>query len=229
MNIAYTQRWAAYRAAHEPVFACPGERPERVTALPEGFSLRTRFFTKELDYLVDASESDLLDGAGNRVYTWRNLNDDSEFASLVRHRNGRHYLIFRQDLYGYSVLEVETRRDFHFIPGQSYPAEGETFRETFIWVGAVYDPVSGLLAASGCYWACTNDVVLLDFSDPLAERPWVELHNLLDPDYELYDDINFDRWDGAGGLRLRVSDAQTGAYSPLHLPAERVRDFVFGS
>lgn len=110
MNIAYTRRWAAYRAAHEPVFACPGKRPERVTALPEGFSLRTRFFTKELDYLVHASES-----------------------------------------------------------------------------------------------------------------------VLLDPDYELYDDINFDRWDGAGGLRLRVSDAQTGAYSPLHLPAERVRDFVFGS
>ena len=227
MNIAYTERYAAYRAGAERVFACPDSRQEeRRTPLAEGFSVRTRYFREQMpDCCLHASESTLLDGTGNEVYTWRNLNDDAEFAALIRHRNGRRYLVFRRELYGYSVLEIETGRDFHFVPGQSFPAEGAPFRETFIWTGVRYDPVSQLLAASGCYWACPNETVLLDFSRPLEERPWMELHTLLDPGYDLYDDIDFDRWDGAGGLHLRVFDVRTGDYAALHLPAERLRRF----
>ena len=41
-------------------------------------------------------------------YAWRNMDTDGEFCSLFRHRNGKHYLIFRTELYGYSVLEVES-------------------------------------------------------------------------------------------------------------------------
>lgn len=224
MNIAYTERYAAYRAEEESVFSHPsGRREEWLVPLEDGYAVRARYFWEEkAGYCLHASESVLLDGEGRTVYTWRNLNDDAEFAALVRHRDGRRYLVFRRELYGYSVLEIETGEDFHFVPSQSLPAEGEKFEETFIWTGVHYDPVSSLLAASGCYWACPNETVLLDFSQPLAERPWIELHELLDPAYDLYDDIDFDRWDGEGGVHLRVFDVRTMQYEPLHLPAKRL-------
>lgn len=38
---------------------------------------------------------------------WRNLDTDAKFCSMFRHRGGNHYLIFRTELYGYSVLEME--------------------------------------------------------------------------------------------------------------------------
>ncbi len=226
MNIAYTPRYAAYRAAHAAIFtpAHRSGRSEQVTPLGDGLRLRTWYCGGEAACRVHASESELLDGCGQVLYRWQKLNGDGEFAALIRHANTRRYLIFRRELYGYSVLEIETGRDFHFVPAESFPEEGEDFRETFIWTGASYDPVSGLLAASGCFWACPNDTLVLDFACPLSECPTVNLHEVLDPEYEKYDDIDLDRWDGRGGMFLRVSSAETGRYGALHLPQERLRE-----
>lgn len=224
MNIACTPRYTAYRREHDALFvpACRSPRPERVTELGDGLRVRTRFYEGQVTCAVHASENVLTDAEGRVLYSWRNLNDDGEFAALVRHAGGRRYLVFRRELYGYSVLEIDTGRDFHFVPEESFPERREDFRETFIWTGASYDPVSGLLAASGCFWACPNDTLVLDFSRPLAECPTVNLHEVLDPDYERYDDINLDRWDGQGGMVLRVSSAEDGRYSTLHVTREQL-------
>ena len=232
MNIAYTERYAAYRAEEESVFSHPsGRREEWLVPLEDGYAVRTRYFWEEkAGYCLHASESVLLDGEGRTVYTWRNLNDDAEFAALVRHRDGRRYLVFRRELYGYSVLEIETGEDFHFVPSQSLPAEGEKFEETFIWTGVHYDPVSSLLAASGCYWACPNSMVFLDFSDPLSEQDcgcWVEMHEVVDPDYDLYDDIEMENWNVRGWTRFRCTSA-TGniGWQELLVPQEKIVDAV---
>lgn len=217
MNIAYTDRYAAYRRAYDSAFLpanrCQGER---TAELGDGFMLRTQ------SYEGEASEHELLDREGRVVYSWRNLDDDGEFATLIRHRNGKCYLLFRRELYGYSVLEVDTEKEFHFVPSESFPEPGVEAQETFIWTGVSYDPVSGLLAASGCYWACPSGTVLLDFSDPMTECPWLDLHERLDPDYTLYGSVDFDRWDGQGGVYLRVFRNETGAYETLRLPAEKL-------
>ena len=223
MNVAYTEHYAAYRSSYDPVFLpanrCPGEE---TADLGDGFTLRTRSYEKKMKFAVGASEHELLNREGRVVYSWRNLDDDGEFAALVHHRNGRRYLLFRRELYGYSVLEIETGREFHFVPSESFPELGEAGQETFIWTGVSYDPVSGLLAASGCYWACPNGTVLMDFSDPMAERPWLDLHERVDPDYDLYDSVDLDRWDGEGGLYLRVFRNETRQYETLHLTAEEL-------
>lgn len=226
MNIACTPRYISYRAAHDALFvpACRSARPERLTELGDGLRVFTEYYEGQVEYAVHASESRLADSQGQVLCRWRNLNDDGEFAALVRHVNGRRYLVFRRELYGYSVLEIETGRDFHFVPGESFPAEGERFRETFIWTGVSYDPVSGLLAVSGCVWACPNNTLVLDFSQPLLECPTVDLHEMLDPDYEKYDDIDLDHWDGKGGMVLRVSSAETGQYGTLHVRREEILD-----
>ena len=68
-------------------------------------------FMYDGDLHLCGSESELLDNEGKVRYAWRNLDTDGEFCSLFRHRNGKHYLISRTELYGYSILEMESGQD----------------------------------------------------------------------------------------------------------------------
>lgn len=68
--------------------------------------------------------TELLDKEGKVRYAWRNLDTDGEFCSLFRRCNGNHYLIFRTELYGYIVLEVESGQEMHYIPACVHPEEG---------------------------------------------------------------------------------------------------------
>ena len=167
--------------------------------LPEGYSVRFQGFCGKIGFFnLHMSENMLLDKDGRALFRWHNTDDDGEFAALIRHANGNLYLVFRSDLYGYNVLELESGREMRCIPPQSSPAQRENFQETFIWTDANYDPVSGLLAVSGCFWACPYSVAVLDFSEPLIEQSaerWLDLRSIIDPDYEIYDDIDFAGWE----------------------------------
>ena len=79
----------------------------------------------------------------------------------------QHYLIFRTELYGYSVLEVERGQEMHYVPACVHPEEGQKPEEVFIWTSADYDPGADLLAVTGCIWACPYSTIVLDFSRPL--------------------------------------------------------------
>ena len=191
--------------------------------LPDGFFVRFQSFNGEIGkFRLRMSESVLFDKDGRGRFFWRNLDDDGEFASLIHHANGKHYLVFRFDLYGYGVLELESLQDIRYFPPQSFPADREDFKETFIWTGVNYDPHSNLLAVSGCYWACPYSVVVLDFSAPLTEQPverWLDVHGIIDPDYGIYDDIAFDRWEN-GVLCLKGD----GALGDIRLTAEELKE-----
>ena len=103
------------------------------------------------------------------------------------------------------VLDLESLQDMRYFPPQSFPSRRENLEETFIWTDVHYDPESNLLAVSGCYWACPYSVIVLDFSEPMTEQPveyWLDVRSIIDPNYELYDDIDFDRWEN-GALYLK--------------------------
>ena len=143
------------------------------------------------DLHLCGSESELLDNEGKVRYVWRNLDTDGEFCSLFRHRNGKYYLIFRTELYGYSVLEVESGQEMHYVPACVHPEEGQKAEEVFIWTGADYDPGADLLAVTGCIWACPYSTIVLDFSCPLQPQPpehWLDLRHIVDPDNTRFDD-----------------------------------------
>lgn len=198
------------------------DRPERVTRLEDGLTVRTRYYRGTppfCGYQLHASESVLCDAGGKALYTWQNLNDSGEFCRLIRHQNGNRYLVFRPDLYGYGVLELETGRDCRYLPLESEPEDRKDFRETFLWTGAEYHRGSGLLAVPGCYWACPNSTVVLDFRDPLTpQERWLELHEVIDPGYDRYDDLDFAGWDDEKGLLLRGFSVETVRYEPLSVP-----------
>ena len=152
-------------------------------------------------------------------YAWRNLDTDGEFCSLFRHRNGKHYLIFRTELYGYSVLEVESGQEMHYVPACVHPEEGQKAEEVFIWTGADYDPHTDLLAVTGCIWACPYSTIVLDFSCPLQPQPperWLDLRRIVDPDDTQFNDIEFIRWED-GLLFLLGSDAEDDQWKEVRV------------
>ena len=145
------------------------------------------------------------------------------------HANGNHYLVFREDLYGYSVLEVETGRTMHYIPEKSWPLDGRQGEETFIWTNVAYDAATNLLAVWGCYWACPNSMVFLDFSDPLSEQDcgcWVEMHEIMDPDYDLFDDIDMINWNVRGWTCFECTSATDAGRTEELVPQEKILDAV---
>ena len=118
-------------------------------------------------------------------------------AAVILHQNGQHYFLFKTDLYGLSVCNLTHTRDiYHYIP-EGYPHNYQQIcGESFIITDIHYDSVSNLIAYGGCYWAGTNDVMVGDFSNPMHFHPvLISMHDLIEPDYELYDDFDFDRWE----------------------------------
>lgn len=228
MNVYHMDQYQNYRqecSLEEHLFRAPGQMRE----LQEGWSVWTSCYTGVGKYPIRAARHRLMDAGGKTVYTWDNLDDDGEFYDLILHANGNHYLVFREDLYGYSVLEVESGTAMNYIPEKSWPLDGKDAGETFIWTGVRYDPRTDLLAVSGCYWACPNGTLLLDFSDPLEEQDWqvwLEVQDIVDPDYDVYDGIDLERFGEDGILYFRTYSAVDGTKGELTLPADQVLELV---
>lgn len=166
MNVYHSHEYQDYRREFAVFFceACRDQCSGEKKVLTDGYCVRSdSYMSKSSRFCL--SRHRLLDNGGQVVYTWDNINNDGEFYSLFLHSNGNHYLIFREDLYGYSVLEVETGQAVHYFPDRSW----QPGWETFIWTGVRYDIRSSLLAVSGCYWACLDRMAFC-ISRPPARR-----------------------------------------------------------
>lgn len=227
MNIAYEKRYQGWRAQYGHLFAPENRFPQQDEQfqLTDGYSVRSKAYFHNGDLRLNGSENELLDKEGKVRYAWRNLDTDAEFCSLFRHRNGNHYLIFRTELYGYSVLEVESGQEMHYVPACVHPEEGQKGEEVFIWAGSAYDPNSDLLAVTGCIWACPYSTIVLDFSCPLQPQPperWLDLRRIVDPDDTRFDDIEFVRWED-DALILRGSDVEDGQWREFRITVEQLK------
>ncbi len=133
-------------------------------------------------------------------------------ASIIHHANGKTYLLYFEDLYGYSVLDLSSMQSVHYIPQESHETDKSRFEETVIWAVPHYDPESSLLAVEGCIWAYPYTVLAVDFSDPMriAEaKHWLDLNGDIEAGH--YDEINFIDWNAD----LMVCD--TGSFSKTDL------------
>ena len=118
------------------------------------------------------------------------------FRSLIHHSNGNTYIPYHTDLYGISFFEVETGRNYDYIPEGMEHDISFSGGESFIVCDIFYDKDSDLLACDGCYWACPNEIFIMDFSCPLHFDPrMVRMHGEVPMDYNEYDDIGFVRWE----------------------------------
>ena len=147
-----------------------------------------------------------------QIFEWRFFGTSPRNASIIHHANGRTYLLYYEDLYGYSVLDLSSMQSVHYIPQESHETDKSRLRETVIWVVPHYDPESSLLAVEGCIWASPYTVLVVDFSDPMkiAEAGhWLDLNGDIDSGY--YDEINFIEWNDDSLV------CDTGSFSKIDL------------
>ena len=186
-NIAYTVEYKTKHKQYEAVFIPENLKETEQFKIEHGYHAERKQYAGEVNgFNIQTSETVVFSPDNSEVYRYRNIDDNAEFITLIHHSNGRKYLIFRIDLYGYGVFDLADKKEFFFIPDEP---------ETFIWTQVYYNPANDMLAVSGCIWACPFSLILLDFKDPMAETKWVDIHIKLDSGYEKYDDIDFVRWD----------------------------------
>ena len=166
-------------------------------------------------------EYTLFDTHKTQIKSWRSIDDRAEFFSLIRHANGKFYLVFRQDLYGYSVLELDRGRIMRFVP------DAWTLgKESFIWDGVHYLRGWDALAARGCYWAAPNGVHLVSFAEPMSEEQrYVDVLDCIQGGYDIYEQVDFAGFEG-NELSLKCFRAGTLLYENIKISREQYREWM---
>lgn len=155
-------------------------------------------------YTEKGSKNKILDKNNSCIYEYIELNCPYNLYDIIKHSNGKNYLCFKTDFYGYSFLDLSTLKDFHYTP------HGINERkESFIWCSTFYNPENDIIAVEGCFWSAPYDVLLYEIKDPL--KPFTKqlsVHFEYDNDYERFHHIDFKGWNGSD-LQIEERDAET--------------------
>lgn len=191
-NAAYTKEYRVYRAKFEKLFVDALKTTSETIILTDGYKIeQTSYEGKIEECNLHGSSSILIDNDDNILHRWNNLDDNADFHTIIEHQDGRKYLIYREDLYGYSVYDLTHNRTFEYYP--QCVLDG---KEYFIWTEVFYNRENNLLAVSGCIWGAPWSILLLDFEDPMKEpRFQKDIIDLLEGGYDNYDDATFISWD----------------------------------
>ncbi len=169
-----------------------------VYELPDGYSLEVNSYARQEGQVIKAQMDKCVIRHGNEVvYEYESIyNHVRPLTEFIVHSNGHRYYPFHIDLYGISYLELDTGNVYHYVP-QGYDNDwGNIYGESFIITDIHYDADTNLIAYGGCYWAGPSEVMVGDFSQPLHFNPkLINIHELLDPEYEEMDDVDFVRWE----------------------------------
>lgn len=168
--------------------------------LPEGFALEIETYSHTEDtgtYSINAAflQKCAIRRDGQEVYEYLCTYDHEPFCEFIYHNNGHRYYPFHIDLYGISYMDVDTLEVYNYIP-EGYQHDSDyLLGESFIITDIHYDRESGLIAYGGCYWAGPSNVMVGDFSClPGCGYPLEDMQNLIDPDYDQYDELDFECW-----------------------------------
>lgn len=194
MNIYYDEFYQKEREKYLAVFEdkyIAGE--ESTEILSEDYNLKTVIYSGEIEGRNIIASKNSLYLKNENIYTYYNFDSNNcEFSSIFTHQDGKNYMVFRTDLYGYSVLDLDTKKDFHYMP-----ASYEKGIESFIWTDIVYNIENNILLTYGCYWACPWSLMVLDFSNPMQENNQFDIQDIINEiNYENYEDIESYRFEG---------------------------------
>ena len=143
------------------------------------------------------------------LHEYFNIYHHGFFCEYISHSNGRDYIFYKEDLYGYSVCEVSSKRVFNYFPAATFKEREETFIGTDIH----YNVHNNIFAVGGCYWACPSGIFLLKIDDPMEQfTGLLDMHEMLG--YDKYDDFDFIAWENTdlllkeGKETLRVTEEE---------------------
>ena len=205
-NVAYSSEYLDYRKQFDYIFVDEYKNGDsEVKQLSDGkHTLITSFYRDEsrkvLHFNAYTSKTEVYDCNRNKVAEFRNIDHSVDFFSEVEHSNGKKYLLFSIDLYGYSIMDLSSYKTYHYIPEESF----KDHKETFIWTDVLYCRKNNILAVDGCIWACPSSTYFYDFSTP-EELPYYLIYSTYDMDGE----INIDtdaiplNWNEDGAIVLK--------------------------
>lgn len=201
-NIYGTPLHLFYNNAYEGIFDEKYYNHTDEKQLSCGYSLSCRrYYRVTTDGISSAScvccgMLTLFSPEGAEIFAAKVYNDDSAFdmAVLIPHTDGRHYFVYRENMFGYSVLCTETMDEMHYLPmGRS--DSGDTMGSSHILGSFHYDPKTSLCAASCGQWGAGQEIALFDLSSPLKEPVKITLLcDFIDPRREEYRRLCFKAW-----------------------------------
>ena len=202
-NAYDTEAFEKYKEYYVECFREENISEEEEKEISFGYRIRSiTYTTQKKGYELYTYKQYLLDAQGREIYDW-NLFDNHDFlnfSDVILHSDGEKYFIFKECLYGYSVLHLSDLKSLHYVPyGQvSKTDSAVSIGESFIMTDFYYNKEANMIAANGCFWAAPVDVVVIDFKQPLeAPKKMLTCHDLIDPNYENDDleDVEFKGWD----------------------------------
>ena len=204
-NAAYTEKYKKRFEECSQLFNSAYRKGNGVQSLSNGYTIQViEYGGKVGKWNLWGSECRLEDSSGKLVLEWRSIDNVGDFYSSIKHSNGKVYLIFRQDLYGYSVFDFDTSELMQFFPESSLGGE-----ETFIWTSINYNPATNVLAVSGCYWAAPYSIQLFTFENPMSEQQkYIDLRECFGCNYSFFRDIDFEKWEN-GDLHIKRKANET--------------------
>ncbi len=194
-NAAYTDRYRLECEGQLFIFGNQNLVDTLVTDLPYGYRLEENLYVVKTEDNTTYSGREVSvfhNRADNALCTWKCYDDNAIFYDIIKHSDGNEYLLFRQELYGYSVYCLTTDVFFQYYPQSALDGE-----ECFIWAGVEeYRPEENWLLVTGCYWACPWSIAIIDFENPLSiPRFQLDIRSHLAGDYFDFDDIYIDHWE----------------------------------
>lgn len=161
--------------------------------LSEGFSVE---FNNYSDKEQIVASKIILKNANKKIYEYYCFYHHCfVYTKIIHHKNGHRYYPFHIDRYGISFLDVDTLEVYNYIPEGYQHSDDCMCGESFMISYVNYDIESNLIAYGGYYRGGNNEIMVGDFSEPLNFNPHlISMHDILDPEYDLCDDIDFKEW-----------------------------------
>ena len=188
-NVAYTAEYEEFLKERDYVFETAPHSENNFVLGDDEY-----FVTEYLYDINKIMENGVMEHTGTSKAVVRNKanevileiksNYDNQFYSLVKHKNGKDYLVYRKDLYGYSVFDIVEKKNMDYIPKAILDGV-----ETFIWCDVEYCSANNLLAVFGCYWAHPYTFMFFDFTNPMGV-PFHLCCDGYDFDYQI-EDVSF--------------------------------------
>lgn len=154
------------------------------------------------------------------VLEYDSIYDMGHVSAIIKHQNGKNYFLFKTDLYGLNVYDMQSKEVFYYVPEGYQHSYRQICGESFIITSIHYDNKTNLIAYEGCYWGGTSDVMVGDFSNPMNFNPILKsIHEMIDPEYECYDDIDFDKWED--GMLHVIVDNKKDIVEPIKIRIDK--------
>lgn len=191
-NAAYSDQYQNGFKQYEALFLDENKKEVETIILSDEYKIRkTNYAGRVSDRNLDGHSCILFDKEDNVIHSWKSFDSDADFEKIITHQNKNNYLVYRQELYGYTVFDLTNRKEFQYYP--QCVLDG---REYFIWTDIHYNPLNNLLAVSGCIWGAPYSTLLVDFSNPMATPKFqIDVIDCLPGDYDVYDNADFILWD----------------------------------